>query len=111
MKYERKKKKSIEDEINEFLEIFGASDLDNMFEDFCELFKLFDCDDKEDWLALKVGAENAREVRLIRTCYLVSKIAEANSSKLFKIKTTFPFFYRKLEEHVKCLATATPTAP
>lgn len=108
MRYYKRKKKTIQDEINEFLEIFGSSDLNSMFEDFCELFKLFDCDDKEDWLALKVGAENAREVRLIRTCYLISKIAENSASKLFKLKSKFPFFYRKLEEHVKCQTTDIP---
>ena len=109
MKYEKRKKKTIEDEINEFLEIFDSKCLGDMFEDFCELFRLYDIDDKEDWLAIRVGPENCRQVRLIRTCYLISKIAENNSSRLFKIKTTFPYFYRKLEEHAKCLTTDMPT--
>jgi len=93
-----KKKKTLEDEINEFLEYWDADQMCAFLRDIIPLFELYDVEDEDDWVADAVGKENERNIRLIRTVYLVSRIAEFHAGKLCGVKINFKEIYRKMEK-------------
>lgn len=94
-----KKKKTIEDEIIEFLNTWGSDEMSSFLRDISPLFELYDVDEENDWVKDIVGEEDERNVRLIRTVYLVSRIAEFHASKLCSIKMNFRNLYLKMEKH------------
>ena len=50
-------------------------------EDVFPLLELYDEDEDDDWVKKEVGEENTRNVRIIRTVYLISKFAERHAGK------------------------------
>lgn len=93
-----KKRKTLETEINEFLQIWGLEQLQQFIDDVFPLFDLFNVDVENDWVKNHVGEENVTNVRLIRTVYLVSKIAEHHASALCKIKMDHRHMWERLEQ-------------
>lgn len=93
------KNKKIEDEINAFLEIWDAQQLISFISDIEPLLNLYDIDENNDWVKDIVGAEDERNVRLIRTVYLLSKIAENHSGKLAEIKYSFRNLWMRMERN------------
>ena len=94
------KKKSIDDQINEALAVWDCKQLIAFLRDIIPLFELYDVEDEDDWVKESVGEENERNVRLIRTVYLVSKIAESHAGSLASFRIKFPKLYQKMEELV-----------
>lgn len=94
------KKKSLEEEINEFLNDWDFRSLTNFLRDIIPLFELYDVEDEDDWVEKAVGgdAENVRTVRLIRTVYLVSRIAEFHAGKLCSINIKYKNIWKKMEK-------------
>jgi len=92
-------KKTIEQEINEFLEKWDANQMCDFLRDIIPLFELYDVEDENDWVKEAVGELNERNVRLIRTVYLVSRIAEFHAGILASIKMNFKDLYRRMEKH------------
>lgn len=94
------KKRDIESDINNFLEYWDCSQQIQFLRDIIPLFELYDVEDEDDWVEKKVGGdkENVRTIRLIRTVYLVSRIAEIHSGKLARIRIEFKDLYRKMEK-------------
>lgn len=90
-------KSTLEDQINDFLSIWGAEELTSFLRDIIPLFELWDVQDEGDWLEEAVGEENERNVRLIRTVYLMSRIAEFHAGKLSNIKINFKNLYQRME--------------
>ena len=95
----KKKKKTLEEEINEFLGYWDANKMCDFLRDVIPLFELYDLEDEGDWVTDAVGEEDERNVRLIRTVYLVSRIAEFHAGKLCEIKMTFKDLWKKMEKH------------
>lgn len=93
-----KNKLTLEQEINEFLDIWGADQMCAFLRDIIPLFELYDVEEQEDWLKDAVGEDNERNVRLIRTVYLMSRIAEAHTGKLADLKIRFKDLYRRMEK-------------
>lgn len=93
-----RKKKDIETEINEFLDYFNCEKLIKFLKDIIPLFELYDVEDEDDWVKDAVGEEDERNVRLIRTVYLMSRIAENHSGSLAMIRSRFPDMWRKMEK-------------
>jgi len=93
-----KAKKTLEDEINEFLESWDSERLCAFLRDIIPLFHLYNVEKEEDWLVDIVGKEDERNVRLIRTVYLISRIAEFHAGKLAFIKMNFKDIYLKMEK-------------
>lgn len=94
-----KSKKTLEQEINEFLESWDADQMCAFLRDIIPLFELYDVEEESDWVRDAVGAENERNVRLIRTVYLISRIAEFHTGKLASVKMNFKNLYQKMEKH------------
>jgi hypothetical protein len=91
-------KKTIEQEINDFLSSFGEKELISFLRDIIPLFELYDVEDENDWVKDAVGEENEQNVRLIRTVYLMSRIAEFHTGKLSMIRMRFKDLWKRMEE-------------
>jgi hypothetical protein len=91
-------KKNLEQQINEALEVWNCKQMVAFLRDIIPLFELYDVEDEDDWVKDAVGEENERNVRLIRTVYLVSKIAEFHAGALVSFKVKFPKIYLKMEK-------------
>jgi len=91
------KKKSLEEELNDFLEYWDVKKLKEFFRDVTPLLDLYNVEEENDWVKEAVGEENERNVRLIRTVYLVSKIAEFHAGKLCSINVEFRNLWKRLE--------------
>lgn len=94
------KRKSIEQEINDFLDDWGCKEMTSFLRDIIPLFELYDVEDEDDWVEQTVGGdeENVRTVRLIRTVYLVSRIAEFHAGKLCSMKIKYKDLWRRMEK-------------
>lgn len=88
---------SIHAEINKFLNVYGADKLQSFLADVIPLFELYDVDDSNDWVKDAVGESDERNVRLIRTVYLLSKIANNHSLALTQINSRFKGLYKRME--------------
>ena len=66
--------------------------------DIIPLFELYDVEQEDDWVADAVGDEDTRNVRLIRTVYLISRIAEFHAGKLSSMKIRFREIYLRMEK-------------
>lgn len=93
-----RKKKTIEDEVNEFLEYWDCDQMCAFLRDVIPLFELYDVDEQDDWLRDRVGEEDERNVRLIRTVYLISRIAEFHTGYLASVKVNFKNIHQRLEK-------------
>lgn len=95
------KKRTLEEEINKFLEIWGCREIISFLRDIIPLFELYDVEDEDDWVEKKVGGgeENVRTVRLVRTVYLMSRIAEFHAGKLCFINIHFKNLWKKMEKN------------
>ncbi len=94
------RKKTMEQEINDFLESWDFRQQVAFLRDIIPLFELYDVEDEDDWVEKKVGGdeENVRTVRLIRTVYLVSRIAEFHAGKLCSINVNFKNLWKRMEK-------------
>ena len=91
-------KKTIERELEEFLQLWDFEQLTEFFRDVIPLFELFDCEDESDWVTVEVGVENEQNVRLVRTMYLISRIAEKHTAKLARMKSEHKGLFKRLEK-------------
>lgn len=94
-----KVKKTLEHEINSFLEKWDEKQMCSFMRDVLPLFELYDVDENDDWVRDAVGNADERTVRLIRTVYLISKIAEFHAGVLSSLKINFQDLYRRMEKH------------
>lgn len=91
------KKQTLEEDINRFIEFWGCKELASFMKDVFPLLELYDVDENDDWVKDVVGESNLRNVRLIRTVYLMSKFAEFHAGKLCLINMNFKNLWRKME--------------
>lgn len=91
-------KNSIENQINQALELWDCKRQIAFLEDIIPMLELYDVDEDDDWVKNAVGESNERNVRLIRTIYLISKIAENHCGTLASFKIRFPNLYLKMEK-------------
>ena len=90
-------KKDLQQEINEFLEIFDVNSLISFLECTIPLTELYDVEENSDWVEDHVGKDQASTVRMIRTVYLISKLSEFHGGKLATIKMRFKNLWKRLE--------------
>ena len=93
------KKRSLEDEINEFLESWDCRQQIEFLRDMVPLFELYDVDNEDDWVRASVGMDNERNIRLIRTVYLVSRLAAFHAVTLCSINVHFKDLWKRMEKH------------
>ena len=95
------KKLTIEEEINSFLEKWDYEQNVSFFDDIIPLLELYNVEEDNDWVKDRVGEENTRNVRLIRTVYLISKMASKHASVLSVINVRFKDLWKRMEK-IEC---------
>lgn len=93
-----KQKKDLEQEINDFLDIWHADELNSFFRHIIPLFQLYNVDDENDWVREAVGEEDTRAVRIVQTVYLLSRIAEFHAGRFAETKLTHKKLYERMEK-------------
>lgn len=95
-----RKKITLEEEINDFLDIWDGKQLTSFMRDIFPLFELYNVDDEDDWLEKHVGGgeENVRTIRLVRTVYLVSRMVENQSAIFCNLNFNYKNLWRKMEK-------------
>lgn len=91
-------KKNIEHELNEFLEEWDVQKLVAFLKDIMPLCELYNVSEDDDWVKDIVGEDGHKDIRLLRTMYLMSKIAENHSGKLATLRSKFPRLYERMEK-------------
>lgn len=91
-------KKSLEDEINEFLTYWDIEQISEFFRHVEPLLQLYEISETEDWVADQVGEENTTNVRLIRTVYLMSRISDLFAGRFANINCHFKHLWKRLED-------------
>lgn len=91
-------KKLLEDEICEFLDDWGADQMRQLIMDIFPLIELYDVDEDEDWLKDIVGELETRNVRLLRTVYIISKLAWNHAGRLVQLNVKYKKLWEKMEK-------------
>lgn len=91
-------KKDIQQEINEFLEVLDVKSLISFLECTIPLTELYDVEENDDWVENYVGKDEVSTIRMIRTVYLISKLADLHAGKLATIKARFRNLWQTLEK-------------
>jgi hypothetical protein len=95
------KKQTTSDLIHKALEDWNLEEMFNFIRDIQPILTLYDVDPEDDWLEKEVGKDDCQTVRLIRTVYLISKLAENHAGKLCRLAYRHPMLYKKLEKSLK----------
>lgn len=97
----KREKKTLEDKINAFLADWHHKDMLDFLKECGEIFFLFDVDENDDWVKKEIDPSSTEtdvaNVRLIRTIYLVSKMADLYAGKLCNLKMNHPKLWKELE--------------
>lgn len=97
----KKKTKSVEQEINDFLDIWTFDRMSSFLDMVMHLVKVYDVDEKEDWIADECGPDNARNVRMLRTVYMMSKIADFHGPTFLRINMEFKDLWKRMKQEVE----------
>ena len=92
-------KKTIEEEINEFIELWDFNKQSSFLREIIPLFELYDVDDENDWVKKEVGGDamNVGTVRLLRTVYLMSRICEFHAGTMCVTNCKFKNLWKRME--------------
>lgn len=94
-------KKTVDQQIVDFMLDFGPDRLTKFLEDIVPLFELFDVEDSSNWVSDIVGKENEAPVTMIRTVYLMSIIAENHAGMLCTLRMKYKDLWKKMENEAK----------
>ncbi len=101
MKYYR----DVEHEINEFFKIWEYREQCELMKCIIEMIKLYDIDEEDDWVRDEVGPEDCKNVRILRSVYLISRVSEMMSSKFMSVQLKHAGLWRRMEKQAKELST------
>lgn len=94
------KRQTLEQEINEFLEKWDCEKHTSFISDIIPILELYDVDEHNDWVMDEVGKDDVRNVRLIRTVYLISRLAYNHSGTFAIINFRFKDLWKRMEKNV-----------
>ena len=93
-----KKKQNIEDLLNSALDYWDSQKIVELLRDTAEFFYLYYTENDKDWVKEEIESEDDVNIRLIRTVYLISKLAENHTGALLSFKLKFPKLWEKMEK-------------
>lgn len=95
-----RRKFTIEQEINNFLELWDCKQLMAFWRDCLPLFELFDVEEKDDWVQKEVGGdeENVRTIRLVRMTYLLSRICAFHAGKMCSTNVLHRDLWKRMQK-------------
>lgn len=94
------KKLSLDEEIDSFLEDWDVKNMVAFLHHILPLFELYDVDEEDDWVGQAVGDVHARNIRLIRTVYLMSQIAEFHGEMLRFLNVKYKGLWKRMKKRV-----------
>lgn len=95
------KKTNLEHKLNDFLSVWDLESMQRFLIDSIPIIELYEGIGEKEWLKEEVGEEDELNVRLIRTVYLISRLADFHAGRLCTIKAKFPSLWKKLENYDK----------
>lgn len=96
-----KPKKTINDELNDFFETWHCKEMVALIQSIAPIMELYDIEVGDNWVKEAVGEDNERNVILIRTAYLISRLADFHAGILCRIKVDHKDLWRKLEKEIE----------
>lgn len=90
-------KRTIEEEINDFVDCWDSDTLTSLLTCMLPIIELYNVTEDVDWVKDAVGNDDVQNVRIIRTVYLISKFADLHAGRLSRIKAQFPQLWRRLQ--------------
>ena len=85
------------DEMGKVLGIYNCEKFIELIEDIYEIVLLYDVDEKEDWVRDRVGEINLKDVRIARTAFLLSRLADRHANALKRVHRAAPALWQKME--------------
>ena len=92
------KTKNLDLEINQFIDEWDSDNLTALLTACLPLVELYYVDEDQDWVKDAVGDEETRTIRIIRTAYLISKLADMHAGKLSLMKAKYKDLWRRMEQ-------------
>lgn len=92
------KHKPLDYEINDFIDHWDHDSLISILSDLLPIVELYYVEEDKDWVKDAVGEDDTRNVRIIRTVYLLSKLADRHAGKLSLMKAKYRDLWLRLEE-------------
>ena len=93
-----KNKITIEQELSLFLEDWTFKKMESFLKEIMGIAELYDVTEEDDWVRDEVGSEDAGNVRLVKSAYFISRLAEFHTGKLLKVKTDFPRLWERMQK-------------
>jgi hypothetical protein len=93
-----RRQKTLNDQLNAFLELWGANEMIQLLKDILPFFELYDVDEHDDWVEKRVGKEDTQNVRLARTIYLISKFCAHHTGRMARTNCEFKDLWIKMEK-------------
>jgi hypothetical protein len=94
-----RKKVSLEDELNSFLDKWDVKQLISFLKDTVSIIELYNVNEEDDWLKARVDdPEDIKNVRLIRMTYLLSRIADNHAGVLCHLKMNFNGLWKRIDK-------------
>lgn len=93
-------KKTLEQELCEYLQLWNGKQMIAFLKDIIPLFNMFDTEDSSEWEEGTEAEEEALNVQIVRSAYLISRIADRHSGKLALMRVKHKDLWKRLEERV-----------
>lgn len=96
----KKNKKTLEQEINEFLEIWDYKQQCAFLRDILPIVELYNVEENDDWVAKEVSGDkqNVNTVRLVRSVFLISRLCEIHAGKMCMMSVQFKNLWSRLQK-------------
>ncbi len=91
-------KKTLEEEVSEFVEFWMERDLISIMTQMKRIVNLYEFKEGCDWVGEEVNLEDADGIRLITACYLMSKFCEFNVGAMLTANTKFKRIWEKMDK-------------
>lgn len=89
------KKKTLEEEINEFYNFYTIDELNSLIHYVRQLADIYD-DSNDEWIEA-LEEEDNKGLLFARTAYLISKISDFHAGKLATVKFKFKDLWKRME--------------
>lgn len=97
--------RTVEEEINAFLNVYGPETFKLFLKDVEPLYDLYNSVDDEEWIEECEGVAEINDIRLIRSVYLMSKVADLHALDLAKMKSNFRGLWIRMTKEAKAWET------
>lgn len=94
-------RKTVEQELAAMILDFPAEDLISFLQYIVPIFELYDIEDESDWVEDEVGEDATHNVRILRTFYLMSRLADTQTGMLARLKMKYGGLWKRMEKEAR----------